>query len=314
MFMEKLSRVVEILEKKKMDGFIVTDASNRKYLTNFTGSNGILLITKQGTVMITDYRYVEQAKGQTEGIEIILHSDHTGHKGSKSTIYKKVVEQINRFKLEKVGFEQDSMIFGLYNILKDQGNFELVPTLDVVEDIRMVKSESERKKLKTATEIADAAFLYILDVIKPGIKEIEVSNEIDAFIKKNGAHNTGFLPTVASGWRGALAHGRASDKVIEQGDMIVLDFGANYEGYWSDMSRSIAVGAPDPELEKMHGIVYEALDKALDVLKPGAYDQEIDHVIKEHIRSHGYIEHAGTGTGHGIGIDLHETPFLSTKK
>src|SRR5699024_2082564 len=126
MFMEKLSRVVDMLEKKQMDGFIVTDASNRKYLTNFTGSNGILLITKQGTVMITDYRYVEQAKEQTEGIEIILHSDHTGHKGSKSTIYKKVVEQINKFKLQAIGFEQDSMIVGLYNILKDEGTFEFI--------------------------------------------------------------------------------------------------------------------------------------------------------------------------------------------
>src|SRR5699024_6071312 len=132
--------------------------------------------------------------------------------------------------------------------------------------------------------------LHILDVIKPGMKEIEVSNEIDAFIEKNGAHNTGSLPIVASGWRGALAHGRASDKVIEQGDMIVLDFGANYEGYWSDMSRSISVGAPDPELEKIHGIAYEALEKTLDALKPGVYDQELDQVIKEHIRSQGYIE------------------------
>lgn len=312
--MGKLSSVVEMLEEKKMDGFIVTDASNRKYLTNFTGGNGILLITKQGTVMITDYRYVEQAKEQTEGIEIILHSDHTGHKGSKSTIYKKVVEQINRFKLEKIGFEQDSMIFGLYNILKDEGTFELIPTLDIIEDIRMVKSESELKKLKTATEIADAAFLHILDIIKPGMKEIEISKEIGAFIEKHAAHNTGFLPIVASGWRGALAHGRASDKVIEQGDMIVLDFGANYEGYWSDMTRSISVGTPDPELEKIHGIVYEALEKTLEALKPGVYDQELDQIIKDHIRSQGYIEYAGTGTGHGIGMDVHEIPYLSTKK
>lgn len=314
MVMKKISRVIEMLEKENMDGFIVTDASNRRYLTNFTGSNGILIITKQRTVMITDYRYVEQAKEQTDGIDIILHKDHTGHKGSKSTIYKKVVEQIDRYELKTIGFEQDSMIVGLYNILAENKGFELVPTLDAIEDIRMIKSESELRKLRTATEIADTAFLHILDVIKPGIKEIEVSNEIDAFIEKEGAHNTGFLPIVASGWRGALAHGRASDKVIEEGDMIVIDFGANYEDYWSDMTRTISVGTPDPELEKIHGIVYEALEKALDTLRPGIYDQEIDQVIKDHIRSHGYIEYAGTGTGHGIGMDVHETPYLSTKK
>src|SRR5699024_8481398 len=122
--MNKISNLQAALERKSMDGFIVTDPSNRRYLTGFTGSNVMLIITQKAAVMITDYRYEEQAKAQTKGVEIILHKDHTGHKGSKSTIYKMVIEQLKRFQLKTVGIEQDSMILGLFNLLKEQNDCE----------------------------------------------------------------------------------------------------------------------------------------------------------------------------------------------
>lgn len=312
--MNKLTKLNEIIEREGLDGLIVTNAANRRYLTNFTGSNGILIISKQENIMITDYRYVEQAKIQTKGLNIILHEDHTGHKGSKSTIYKKIVEQIRNLDLKKIGFEKDAMIYGLYNLLSMDHEYELIPTLDLIEDMRMIKAEDEIENLKTSTEILDETFEYIIDFIKPGVKEIQVSEMIQNFVKNQGATTTGFLPTVASGYRGALAHGRASEKVIEEGEMVVIDFGVNYNSYWSDVTRTFAVGKPDAELKEIYHIVLEALERSLSVLKPGVFDTDVNNVIKEYIESYGYSKFAGTGTGHGLGIEVHENPYLSTKK
>lgn len=308
-----MEQIVNVLRKKELDSMIVTNGSNRRYLTGFTGSNGILIITEKRSVLITDYRYEEQAKNQTDQIEIILHKDHTGHKGSKSTIYQIVIEQLLKLQVTKIGFEQDSMIVGLYHLLNDVDAYELIPTLDLIEDLRMIKTPDEISKLKVAAEIADRTFDYVIDFIRPGITEERVSEEIGNFIKKQGASNTGFPPIVASGARSALAHGRASEKVIERGDIIVLDFGANYESYWSDITRTISVGAPDNELKEIYIIVAEALEQSLAILKPGLTDQQIDHEIKKHIQSNGYGEYAGTGTGHGLGMEVHENPYLSTK-
>lgn len=312
--MNIITKANKMLEKLGLDGFIVTNSSNRRYLTNFTGSNGIFLLSNKGNLIITDYRYEEQAQIQTDNIDIVLHEDHTGHKGSKSTIYKKVIEQICRLNLRKVGFEKDSIIYGLYDLLNNQKEFELIPTLDFIEDLRMIKTPEEINKLKKATEVVDKAFEYIIDFIKPGLTELEVAEEITDFIKKQNATNSGFLPIVASGYRSALAHGRASEKVIEEGDMVVVDFGANIESYWSDMTRTFAIGQPDQELEHIYYIILEALEKSLHALKPGIYDCEIDKQIKKHINAKGFGKYAGTGTGHGLGIDVHENPFISTKK
>lgn len=311
--LDNINRVVDILKKKQLDSMIITNRSNRRYLTGFTGSNGILIITQKRSVLITDYRYEEQARKETDHIDIILHKDHTGHKGSKSTIYQVITEQLKKLQVTRVGFEQDSMIVGLYHLLSKNDQYELIPMVDLIEDLRMIKTPDEVSKLKVAAEIADRTFNSIIDFIRPGITEEIVSEEISKFIKKQGASNTGFPPIIASGARSALAHGRASEKVIESGDIIVLDFGANYESYWSDITRTISVGAPDNEWREIYSIVAEALDRSLSILKPGLTDQQIDQEIKKHIQANGYGKYAGTGTGHGLGIEMHENPYLSTK-
>lgn len=312
--MNRINRVIDILNDNNLDSLIIVDPSNRRYLTGFTGSNGILIISKNRNVLITDYRYEEQARIQASHVDIVLHNDHTGHKESKSTIYKVIIDQIKRLELNKVGFEQDVLSVGFYNLLYEHSNAEFIPTLDLVENLRMIKTRDEINKLKVAAEIADETFKYIIEFIRPGVTEHQVSDKIGHFIEKQGASNIGFLPIVASGYRSALAHGRASDKVIQKGEMVVIDFGANYQSYWSDITRTVAVGTPSDKMIYIYGIVKEALEKALLALKPGVYDQEIDHIIKQEIKLRGYEKYAGTGTGHGLGIDVHENPFLSTKK
>lgn len=305
--MENIKRLISRFEELEIDGFMISGDWNRRYMSNFTGSNGVILISKSAVQLITDYRYFQQAQEQTE-LEIILHAEHTGH---KHKIYDEVAKQIKKLNIKRLGFEQQHLNFGNYTKLKDLISAELIPTYDVVEELRMIKSPEEIEKIRISSEITDQAFLHVLDMIKPGIKEIEVSDALVNFIRKNGATNSTFNPTVASGKRGSLPHGRASDKVIEKGDMITLDFGTNYEGYWSDISRTIAVGEPSAQMKEIHEVLLMSFNNCLKNIKPGITDQEVDRFMREPLIESGYEKKSGTGTGHGIGLEVHEKPLFS---
>lgn len=310
--MERIERARKSLNKLNLDAVIVTRDSNRRYLTDFTGSNGIIVISQDRAVMITDYRYEEQASLQSEHFEIILHAGHTGHKGSKSTIYKEVLKVLDEIKVERVGFEQDYMFYGLYDLLNKNSDFELVPTMDFVEDIRMIKTEREIKLLKDAATVADKTYLHILDYVKAGMTEIEMAEEMAKYIESQGME-VGHI-AVQSGYRAAQAHGRPTDKVIENGEMIVVDFGAANNGYRSDMCRTFAVGEPSEKMKEIYDVVLQSLSLCLKELKAGMWDQEADKIMKDYIYSKGYEGFEGTGTGHGLGLDTHEIPYLSKKR
>ncbi|MFD1037518.1 M24 family metallopeptidase [Virgibacillus byunsanensis] len=300
-------KVMEKLDTENIDALMVTGAWNRRYLSGFTGSNGVLLITKNEKKLITDYRYVEQAKMQTE-FEVILHAEHTGH---KDKIFTEVAKQVNKMGINKLGFEQQHLNYGAYCKVKELMHTDLIPTFDLVEDIRMIKSEAELEKLRIASDITDRAYLHILDYIRPGMTELEVSDELQGFIKKNGGTSTGFLPIVASGVRSSLPHGRASDKKIEKGEMITIDFGANYQDYWADISRTVCLGVPDPRMKEIQEVVLKSFENCVNNIRAGLKDQEVDLLMREHIIEKGYNEQSGTGTGHGIGLEVHEKPLFS---
>lgn len=310
--MERIKRVRETLANLNLDAIIITRDSNRRYLTDFTGSNGIVIISQYDAKVITDYRYKEMAQLQSKNFDIVLHSGHTGHKGSKSTIYKEVIREINAMGAKRVGFEQDHMFFGLYDLLRKNSHFELVPTIDVVEDIRMIKTDKEIRLLKEAAKAADQTFIYILDYIREGMTEKQIAEEMERFTKKQGFELDHL--SIQSGYRAAQAHGKPTDKVIEKGDMLVMDFGVNNNGYRSDMCRTVAIGELSNEFKQIYSIVQEALELCLSSLKPGISDYEADKIIKDHIYNNGYGGFEGTGTGHGIGIEAHEIPYLSVKQ
>jgi Xaa-Pro aminopeptidase len=308
---ERIRRLRETFQELGVDGMMIIHPWNRLYLSGFTGSNGVILISETEAKLITDYRYIEQAQNQTENFEIILHKGHTGHKGK---IFEEVAVQINEMKIRNLGFEQEHLSYGLFSKNKPLLSAELIPTSEVVEKLRMIKSEDEIKKLRVAAEITDNAYLHILNYIKSGISELDVAEELKSFIKKHGCTTTSFSPIVASGYRAALPHGRASDKIIEKGDMITIDFGANYQGYWADISRVIAVGEPASELRKIHDVVLTSFENCVAGLRPGLTDQEVDLLMRENIIKYGYNECSGTGTGHGIGLEVHEAPLFSVVK
>ena len=198
---------------------------------------------------ITDFRYVEQASKQCQGFEVIKFS---------SSIPQEVAQQAKKLGIKKLGFEEDYLTYSSFQLYEKEIEAELVPVSGVVEKLRLIKTDAEIKILKEAADIADAAFKHILDFLRPGKTELEVSNELEFFMRKEGATSSSFDIIVASGHRSALPHGVASDKVIETGDFVTLDFGAYHKGYVSDITRTVAVGEPDAKLKEIYEIVLEA--------------------------------------------------------
>ncbi|PKG25693.1 M24 family metallopeptidase [Niallia nealsonii] len=302
--MEKLQKLREALIKENADGMLITSNYNRRYISNFTGTSGVVLISGEEAKFITDFRYMEQAAEQCKGFEIV---QHTG------PIYKEVAVQAEKLGIKRLAFEQDYMTFTDYRIYEGAIKGELVPVSGLIEKLRLIKSPQEIKILKEAAKIADAAFTHILDFIKVGKTELEVSNELEFFMRKAGATSSSFDTIVASGKRSALPHGVATNKVIEDGDFVTLDYGAYYNGYVSDITRTIAVGNPDEKLKEIYEIVLQAQLKGMNGIKPGLTGIQADALTRDYITEHGYGDNFGHSTGHGIGLEVHEGPGLSAK-
>ncbi|WAA10447.1 M24 family metallopeptidase [Fervidibacillus albus] len=302
--MKKLEKLRNEFSLFGIEALLITNPYNRRYMTNFTGSAGVALITEKEAYFITDFRYVEQAKKQAAGYEIVQH------RGS-------IAEEIDRIckekKLTKIGFEEQHLTVAVYKGYEQQISASLVPVSNIVEKIRLIKTEDEIKILKVAADIADAAFKHILDFIRPGKTELEVSNELEFFMRKIGATSSSFDTIVASGFRSALPHGVATDKPIEKGDIVTLDYGALYNGYVSDITRTIAVGEPKDELKKIYEIVLEAQLRGVEQIRPGMTGKEADAITRDYITEKGFGEYFGHSTGHGIGLEVHEGPALSLK-
>ncbi|PLR99905.1 M24 family metallopeptidase [Bacillus sp. T33-2] len=302
--MEKINKLRGSFEKLAVDGMLITSTHNRRYMTGFTGSSGVVLISNDRALFITDFRYTEQAAKQCEGYEVVQHH---------GTTPEEIAEQVKKLGIQKLGFEEDHMTFSSYKTYERVVGATLVPVSGEIEKLRLIKTDSEIKILKEAADIADAAYKHILEFIRPGITELEVSNELEFFMRRAGAASSSFDIIVASGYRSALPHGVASEKVIETGDFVTLDFGAYHKGYVSDITRTVAVGKPDAKLKEIYDIVLEAQLRGVAGIKPGMLGKEADALTRNFIAEKGYGDYFGHSTGHGIGLEVHEGPALSIK-
>lgn len=303
--MERLEKLRSVFDEHGIDAMLITNDQNRRYLTGFTGSAGLVLITKEEAFLAVDFRYVAQASSQAKDYSIIEVS-------TKANLLGEIVRQTERLNVAKLGFEQNHLNYYSYSEYKGKLSAEMIPLSGVVEKLRMIKDEEEIKTIRVAAEIADAAFTHIQEFIRPGVTEIEVSNELEFYMRKQGATSSAFDTIVASGQRSALPHGVASSKLIEKGDMVTLDFGAYYQGYRSDITRTLAVGEPNEDLRGIYYIVQNALSKALSSIKPVMTGKEADALSRDFITEKGYGKQYGHGSGHGIGLDIHEEPFKNT--
>lgn len=302
---KRLENFRKQLLENQVDAMLITSSSNRRYITGFTGSSGYALITQNEAVFITDFRYTTQAGKQAPLFEIVQHD---------GVIIDSVKEQLERLNVKTLGFEQDFVTFSIFKQFEEKFNgVELLALSQVVEKLRLVKDEEELKLVKKAAEIADNAFSYLLTVIMPGMREVEVAIALEYKMRELGADGASFDTIVASGYRSALPHGIASDKVIENGDLVTIDFGAVYKGYVSDVTRTIVMGEPSDKQKEIYNIVLEAQLNGVNNIKPGLTGKEADALTRDLINNHGYAEHFGHGTGHGIGMDVHEGPTLSPR-
>ncbi|MGE7696158.1 M24 family metallopeptidase [Lysinibacillus sp. NPDC094177] len=302
--MSLLEQLRVALRAQQSDVLIITSNQNRRYLTGFTGSAGTVVITPTKALLLVDFRYTQQATNQSKEFDV--------REIDRSRLYETIQEILDTESIQTVGFEQQHVTYEVYQLMSSKLTATLMPLSNIVENLRMIKTPEEIELIKKAAWISDEAFKYILTFIKPGVSEIDIANELEFHMRKNGATGAAFDIIIASGHRSALPHGVASDKIIENGDMLTLDFGAYYQGYRSDMTRTIAVGEPPKKLKEIYQIVYDSLQKALSNMKAGITGKEADSYSRDFIKAKGYGKNYGHGSGHGLGLDIHENIFMST--
>ncbi|MDZ7672703.1 MAG: Xaa-Pro peptidase family protein [Halanaerobiales bacterium] len=302
---KRIKKIREIIAESDFDSLLIDSDVNRFYLTGFTGSAGRVLFTPENEYFITDFRYTEQAGEQTEGFEII-------------ELNKDIVESINdilqRDGTKKLGFEAKTVNYYQYGQYeKKLKDIELISTEDLIKDIRMVKEENEIEMIKKAIEISDKAYEHILEFVEVGMTEKEVALELETYQKKLGGSKNAFDFIVASGKRSSMPHGVASDKVIQENDLITLDFGTFYKGYCSDITRTFVLGKASEKQKEVYNTVLKAQLAVIDQIKAGMSGVEADKIARDIIKEAGYGDNFGHGLGHGIGIEVHEGPSVSYK-
>lgn len=299
----RINKLRKEFDSLNIDGMLISSPYNRRYLSGFTGTNGYIIIGKESNTFVTDFRYDEQSKKQCLGFEVVIYA---------KDINETLLSILNKQEIKNLGFEDSHVTCKQYNKLKQTFNeIELIPTGDLIEKLRRNKDNQEIDKIRKAACITDEAFSHILNVIKPGLTELEIALELEFFMRKKGASSISFETIVASGERSSMPHGVASDKVMKNGDVLTLDFGCIYEGYCSDMTRTIFVGNADKKMKKIYDIVLDAQVSALSAVKPGAICSDIDAIARGIIRDNGYVKNFGHGLGHSVGLEIHEAPRFS---
>lgn len=300
----RINKLLNELEGLQLKAIIVSNLNNIRYLSGFTGDTGKLLITANKSYIIVDGRFTEQAANETD-LEVV---DYEG------SFFKTINKLLNKEQIVKCGFETVDTTYKEYELLrKELEGKELVPTEGIIEKIRMIKEKSEIKLIKKALDIANSTFEEIRPQIVPGLTEKEISAEIEYRMKKKGAEGVAFETVVASGKRSSLPHGTATDKKIEYGDAVVIDMGAKYQGYCSDMTRTIFIGEMTEEQQRIYEIVEKAQKDAIEAIDIGVKCSRPCEVVIGEFKKYDLDKYFIHSLGHGVGLDVHERPYIATR-
>ncbi|MBM3156532.1 MAG: aminopeptidase P family protein [Chloroflexi bacterium] len=306
---KRLANLRSRLAQNSLDAVIISQAENRRYLSGFTGSAGFLIVSKQKAFLATDFRYIEQAQAQAPDFEVVRI------KGDFSEWLPGLLSDTGAARL---GFEAKDISFSTYKELTKgvsgtKPEAALVPTDSLVESLRSIKDEKELKHIEKAAALADAALAEVLPGVQPGISEKELAWRIESFLRRNGSEPMPFELIVASGPNSALPHARPTDKVIATGEPVMIDIGAKVNGYCSDITRTICLGAEDNTFRRIYDIVLGAQLTAMSTMQAGMSGEQADRLARTVIEQAGYGDAFGHGTGHGVGLAPHEMPRLGTK-
>jgi Xaa-Pro aminopeptidase len=307
---DRLARLRDKLEENLLDAFLVSSPENRRYLSGFTGSAGYLFISRKDAVLATDFRYIEQAGQQAPGFRV----ERTG--ASLSWL----PEMASAASARRVGFEAQVMTVGTHSsFLKavEEANGDdgltLVQTSDIIDKIRATKYDDELALLTRAIEITDRALDEVGPAVEPGMTEAQVAWDLERSMREQGAEAMAFDIIVGAGPNGALPHHRADDTVIRDGQPVVIDMGAAYEGYCADLTRTIFVGEPDDTFKKVYSTVLRAQLAAEERVRAGMTGEETDAISRDVIAEAGYGDAFGHSLGHGVGLAVHEYPRVGPR-
>ena len=303
---KRLRKLRTSIAAKGSDALLLSQPENIRYLSGFTGSSGWLLISGQNAILATDFRYVEQAKGESPDFEIIQ---------IKQELHDWLPGLVSDLGWHKLGFEANFISYEGYHKLSEaiktkQVNLELVPTTGIVEQLRSIKEPGELGFITKAIELTDAAFEQARAIIRPGITEKEAAWEIEKILRQEGSEGIPFEIIVASGSNSALPHARPAEKIICSGEPVLIDMGARINGYCSDFSRTLFLGETDKSLQEIYNIVLKAQTTAIERVESGMDASQADRLARSVVEQAGYGDAFGHGLGHGVGLAVHEFPTL----
>ena len=300
-YQKRLAGVYSYMDAHQLDGAMFTSYENRRYYCGFTGSNGCLIITRDKVCLVTDKRYTTQAQQQTIGVEVIEHAANR---------LSLVADTIKKCGIKKMVMESCMTVDEYFPLKEKMGDIDVVFEQEYFLEQRMVKDTEEIACTKAAIAAAEAGFDKLLPRLKTGMTEKDLADELHYLVSKEGAEAMSFGTIVGSGARGALAHAFPTSKKIEDGDMVVVDFGVLKDGYCSDMTRTLLFGNVSEEHMRIFNLVQESQDKAIAAIRPGVLAKDVEDAHRAVFLRENLDDYALRGLGHGIGLQIHDCPRI----
>ncbi|KPL04374.1 MAG: hypothetical protein AMK75_01190 [Planctomycetes bacterium SM23_65] len=303
--MDTARRIRELrktIEGEHVDGMLISSVANVTYLSGFTGDDSLALVTTDRLQMITDFRYVEQIEQECPGWEVVRR---------EKDLWETTAGAFAESGVKRLGFESAHLSHRNFSrLVTSVEGVELVPLEGKVEGLRQVKEEAEVNAIEAALRCQEAAFAEIKEWMRPGMTEREVARELDYRMRCHGAERFAFETIVACAERASLPHARTTQRVITQGDAVLIDWGARRFFYNSDLTRVLHFGTVTSEFQKIYDVVRQAQEAALAVIRPDVTFSEVDGSARRYIRDRGYGEQFGHSLGHGVGLEVHESPVV----
>jgi Xaa-Pro aminopeptidase len=300
----RMDRLRAAMAARGLPALLISDVINLRWATGFTGSHGYALVTHEDAWLAVDSRYTVQAAEQCP---------HIRQRHLQSSAAENLAAMIKESGFDVVGIEADRMTVASFHDMEGRLSpaLTLRPETDLIREQRLRKDPDELDAIRGACAIVDEVFAYMLGVLRPGMSERDVMLEIEWRMRKHHGAEVAFPTIAVSGPRSAMPHGQPSQRVLEHGDLLTLDFGARWQGYCSDITRTVVLGTPTAEQTTVYQTVLDAQRKAVDTLGPGVTGKQADAVARTHIANAGYGERFGHGLGHSVGLEVHDGPGMS---